>query len=193
VLDALRDEIPAIWQAFSLQEKKRFMRHIRPYWEVHRHRMPERSAALLEELQASGQLHVMAATVVALQQHGTAVQVTLRKRKREETIHLSVDSVINCTGPQSDLTKVDMPLVQQLLADRMMTPDALRLGVLTSPQGVLLGEQAAPVTGLYTLGPLRKATWYESTALREIRRQAGTLTNELLQQEQIEQEVGEVA
>jgi uncharacterized NAD(P)/FAD-binding protein YdhS len=38
VIDGLRPQVQALWQALPLQEKRRFLRHLRPYWEVHRHR-----------------------------------------------------------------------------------------------------------------------------------------------------------
>lgn len=36
VVDALRRHTPKIWQALPLVEKRRFLRHIRPYWESRR-------------------------------------------------------------------------------------------------------------------------------------------------------------
>ncbi|WP_461488414.1 FAD/NAD(P)-binding protein [Pontibacter sp. HJ8] len=181
VLDALREEVPGIWQAFSGQEKKRFLRHIRPFWETHRHRMPAASANLLQKLQAQGQLEVIAASIVDMQETGETACVTIRRRKQTTTETIEVSRVINCTGPQGDFTKVPIPLVQQLLKDGMIKPDPLSLGVLTMPDGTLVGEEGKPTVGLFTLGPPRKATLYESTALREIRQQAQALALELLQ------------
>lgn len=183
VLDALRDEAAAIWQAFSLQEKKHFLRFVRPYWEVHRHRMPASSAAMLQELQAKGQLEVIAASLVDMEDTGEAAVVTIRKRKQAENERLQVDRVINCTGPQGDFAKIRTPLVEQLLADGMIIPDQLRLGVETLPNGMLLNAKGRPVDGLFTLGPPRRGMLYESTALREIRQQAQALAHELLQEQ----------
>ena len=38
VIDALRTHTQAIWQQLDLVERRRFLRHLRPYWECHRHR-----------------------------------------------------------------------------------------------------------------------------------------------------------
>lgn len=179
VLDALRANIPVIWQAFSLQEKKAFLRHLRPYWETHRHRIPASSAALLQQLQAEGQLEVIAASIVDIQQLGEGACVTLRRRKHAHQEQLTVARVINCTGPQSDFAKIQAPLVRQLLADGLVVPDELKLGLVTTPGGALLGKAGKPIAGLYTLGPSRKGMLYESTALREIRQQAHDLAQEL--------------
>jgi len=179
VLDALREDIPAIWQAFPAHEKKAFLRHLRPYWETHRHRMPASSAALLQQLQKKGQLEVIAANIVDIQQIGEAACVTLKRRKRAHQEQLTVARVINCTGPQADFAKMQVPLVRQLLADGLIVPDELRLGLVTTPGGALLDKAGEPTTGLYTLGPSRKGMLYESTALREIRQQAYDLAHEL--------------
>jgi uncharacterized NAD(P)/FAD-binding protein YdhS len=181
VLDAMRDDIPAIWQAFSYEEKKRFLRHIRPYWETHRHRMPAASAGLLQTLQAQGQLDIIAASIVDMQDTGAAATVSIRKRKQAALEQITVDRVINCTGPQSDYTQVHIPVVKQLVADGLIQPDRLRLGLQTSTEGTLMNKLNKPVEGLFTLGPPCKAGLYESTALREIRLQASALAHELLQ------------
>lgn len=180
VLDALRDDIPALWQSLPLKEKKTFLRHVRPYWEVHRHRMPAASAAMLQELEAKGQLEVIAAAVVDIQETVNGARVTIRRKRHSETEAIEVSRVINCTGPQGDYTQVSAPLVRQLLADGMVQPDVLHLGLKTTPSGKLIDAAGRPVTGMYTLGPPRKGMLYESTALREIRQQAKELAHRLL-------------
>lgn len=179
VLDALRDDIPVIWQAFSASEKKAFLRHLRPYWETHRHRMPASSAALLQQLRVEGQLEVIAASIVDMQQIGERACVTLKRRKSAHQEELTVAWVINCTGPQSDFAKIQAPLVRQLQADGLIVPDELKLGLVTTPGGALQGNVGHTIAGLYTLGPSRKGMLYESTALREIRQQAHDLAQEL--------------
>ncbi|NDK55378.1 FAD/NAD(P)-binding protein [Pontibacter fetidus] len=182
VLDAMRNDLPTIWQAFTWQEKKRFLRHIRPYWEVHRHRMPASSAILLNELQAKGQLEVIAANIVDMQEETQTAKVILKKSMDAAPLNVHVNRVINCTGPLADYTKIKLPLIQQMLVDGLLTPDELRLGLQTDAYGTVIGSNNLPVTGIYTLGPPRKAMLYESTALREIRQQALELSQRLLQE-----------
>jgi uncharacterized NAD(P)/FAD-binding protein YdhS len=181
VLDAMRDEIPTIWQAFSLQEKKRFLRHIRPYWEVHRHRMPASSAILLDALKAQGQLEIIAASILDMQEEEQFARVTIKRSIDTAPYSIQVNRVINCTGPLADYSKIKLPLIQQMLADGLLTPDALRLGLETTSDGTLIGQDNSVVNGLFTLGPPRKGMSYESTALREIRQQAVELSDKLLE------------
>jgi len=47
VIDAARPWAPAIWQGFSWSERARFLRHARPFWENHRHRLaPDRARTI---------------------------------------------------------------------------------------------------------------------------------------------------
>ncbi|MFD2245506.1 FAD/NAD(P)-binding protein [Pontibacter ruber] len=193
VLDGLREHIPAIWQALPLSEKKRFLRHLRPYWETHRHRMPPRSAELLQQLQDKGQLKIIAADLVDAATTATGAKVYFRPRGTRQVEALEVARVINCTGPTSDFRKVSHPLVQQLLQDELITPDPLYLGLMTAANGTLLRKSGQPISNLYTLGPPRKSMLYESTALREIRQQAKNLAQELVQESFSSQRAVQVA
>src|SRR3954452_25060292 len=39
VVDSLRPLVTALWQGLPDAEQRRFLRHARPWWDVHRHRM----------------------------------------------------------------------------------------------------------------------------------------------------------
>lgn len=48
VINALRQYIPALWNQAHQQGKRQFLRHVLPYWNVHRHRVHHQIAVLLE-------------------------------------------------------------------------------------------------------------------------------------------------
>lgn len=58
--DALRPYHHRLWCGLSLDERRRFMRHARSYWDTHRHRMAPEAARRIADLRASGQLSVRA-------------------------------------------------------------------------------------------------------------------------------------
>jgi len=80
--------------------------------------------------------------------------------------------VLNCTGPARDYSKIDHPLIANLRENGWLTPDPLRLGIETDPEGRLIGADGSSVPGLFTLGPLRLPGLWESLAIPEIRVQA---------------------
>jgi uncharacterized NAD(P)/FAD-binding protein YdhS len=66
IVDALRPYTQQIWQSLSTAEKRRFLRHLRPWWEVHRHRMAPVVADVIEGALRRGQLRLQAARLQAL-------------------------------------------------------------------------------------------------------------------------------
>jgi uncharacterized NAD(P)/FAD-binding protein YdhS len=68
-----------------------------------------------------------------------------------------------------------VPLVQQLLAEGLMRPDALGLGVETGADCAVLGADGKPTPGLYYIGPWLRAGFWEATAVPELRRFAAAI------------------
>jgi uncharacterized NAD(P)/FAD-binding protein YdhS len=92
---------------------------------------------------------------------------------------LVADAVVNCTGPLTDLTRTTDPLLQALQRRGLAGPDPLRLGLASTPDGQVVGADGA-VPGLYAVGPPRKGTLWESTAIPEIRTQAAQVGRAVL-------------
>ena len=53
VVDSLRPRTGSIWSSWPDRERRRFMRHARPYWEIHRHRMAPEVEARIVSLRRS--------------------------------------------------------------------------------------------------------------------------------------------
>ncbi len=60
--------------------------------------------------------------------------------------------------------------------------DPLGLGLLTDNDGALIGRDGARSNVVFTLGPTRRGTLLETTAIPEIREQAASLARRLLAQ-----------
>jgi uncharacterized NAD(P)/FAD-binding protein YdhS len=177
VIDSLRCFTPAIWQSLSITEKRRFLRHARPYWEVHRHRIAPEIARLVEQQLASGEIETHAGRIVDAQEQGDKTEVTFRDRKTGEHVRLLVDRVVNCTGPETDCRKLDHPLVNDLLSQGLVRPDSLRLGLDVAEDGAVIDAQGVASNLIYSVGPARKGRLWETTAVPEIRRQIAELTS----------------
>jgi uncharacterized NAD(P)/FAD-binding protein YdhS len=180
VLDALRPRTQEIWQALPLVEQRRFLSHIRPYWEVHRHRMPPDVANLVDDMVSSKRLFTHGGRLVSLEEKNGGVEARYRVRGADEDTVIQVDRVINCTGPECDYRRMRHPLIASLLGQGLVRPDDLALGLDTDSKGALLDAEARAKGILYTLGPLRKGTLWETTAVPEIRVQAEELAATLL-------------
>ena len=186
VVTSIRADTPALWQRLDPDERRRFLRHARPYWETHRHRSSPESAYAIEELVEAGKLEVIAGTLEELAEDDRGIVVTIRRRgaPSHETLH--VGKVINCTGPDTDLTRVRDPLVASLRRDGLIRPDELGLGLDTDEEGRLVTADGGTSERLTLLGPLRKGRLWEHTAVPELRVAAKHVADSLVREATLE-------
>jgi uncharacterized NAD(P)/FAD-binding protein YdhS len=180
VLDALRPHSQAAWRNFNGEERARFMRHLRPFWEIHRHRVAPAVAARITAMRESGQLRFYAGRLSALTERADGVEAKFRLRGTTQVRGLRVARIINCTGPRTDYSKYQHPLLLNLLANGLIDHDPLALGIRATPAGEVLDHTGRVVDWLYTIGAPLKGDLWECTALPEIRAQARTLAENLL-------------
>jgi uncharacterized NAD(P)/FAD-binding protein YdhS len=180
VVDALRPATVPLWHRMTVGERRRFLRHLRSHWEVHRHRMAPSIGDTVARLRREGRLFLHAARVRGFQLEDAGVQVRLRARGQtaEEVLH--AQHVVNCTGPEGAITR-GHPLLKGMAESGRVRLDTLGMGLATDTHGALLDLGGQASTSLYTLGPPRRGELWETTAVPEIRGQARTLAEHLLQ------------
>ncbi len=175
--DALRPVTQRIWSRLSDAERRRFLRHLRTHWEVHRHRMAPETGAAVARLKARGQLRVHAGRMQSFAVAGGSAVALYRPRGERPSRELRAARVVNCTGPASSLADARHPLVGSLLAQGLARPDALGMGFSTDRDGALLGGARGL---LFTLGALRRGELWETTAIPELRSLARTIAERLV-------------
>jgi uncharacterized NAD(P)/FAD-binding protein YdhS len=180
VIDSLRPYTQAIWQRWSWSERSRFLRHVRPYWDTHRHRYAPQTHTQLDRFRESGQLRFYAGRLQSLTETPNSAEAVFRHRGTDTLTTLTVEKVINCTGPRSDYSKYQHPLFINLLARGLIDHDPLALGLNAKPDGELYRYREAPSGWLLALGAPLKGVLWETTAVAEIRVQAGALAAKLL-------------
>lgn len=173
IMDGLRPYTQKIWLKWTLDEKRYFLKRIRPYWEIARHRIPEKSAVLLNEMQAAGRLELKKAQILDASATDQGIEVVYRSEGQQtrQIFH----KVINCTGPESNYRKVRFPIIGDLIGRGKVKTDELGLGIQCTPEGKIINEQGDIEQGLWCIGPMRKSVLWETTALRELRGQAAEL------------------
>ena len=173
VVDALRPQIPHLWEQLPEADRRMFLRHAARYWEVHRHRLPPATARQASMLIATGRLSVLRGHVAAASAGSSGVRV--RIDDGGTSTDLAAGWLVNCTGPAADITAANDPLLRYLLDAGLARPDSLRLGLDTDSHGGLRDATGRPSSDIFTLGPLLRGRWYETTAIPEIRDQAAVL------------------
>lgn len=178
-VDEQRPHTQNLWRRHDTAAQRRFLRHLRPYWDVHRHRLAPAVARRLAELEAEGRLHFVAGKLTQADADPRGVIVDYRPRGEERPVRLQACRIINCTGPQGDLLRSGLPLVQDLLAQGRVRPDAHRLGLDVDHLGRVRDADGRPQDTLFAVGPVTKGEAWEIVAVPDIRRQVWNLARYL--------------
>lgn len=175
----MRPHVPEVWRALDDGERRRFLERLRPFWEVHRHRVPPRPYALIANLLESGRLTVRAGRVVEAVEHESSIEVVRAWRGSGSSSGDFFDWVVNCTGPTYRKPSCS-PLEAQLVDDGFLRFDKLGLGYLTTPHGTAIGRDGI-VEGLYVIGPACRPLDWETTAVPELSERSEALAAHLVE------------
>jgi uncharacterized NAD(P)/FAD-binding protein YdhS len=182
VIDSLRPLTRPLWRSLPEAERRRFLRHLRPWWDIHRHRMAPEVARRIESVRASGQLVIRGGRIQGYGVEDDRVSIRYRPRSGgpEETVDAA--RVINCSGPNCDYTRIRDPLLRGLFDAGAIRPDALRLGLDVTADDAVIARDGTSSGRLYAMGPVTRGAWWEITAVPDIRDQAEALATRLIRE-----------
>ncbi|MNS80412.1 tRNA 5-methylaminomethyl-2-thiouridine biosynthesis bifunctional protein MnmC [compost metagenome] len=172
VMEGYRPITLDLWGAATQAERARFLRHLRPWWDVHRHRIAPEIAAELDQLIKEGRLAVRAGRIREVTPSADSVTVRLTANNADQT--LSAPWLIDCTGPGHDAAAT--PLTAALIAEDRARLDPLRLGLDLDQAGRVRHADGTPDPDLYVLGPPARAAFWETIAVPDIRQRIEALT-----------------
>lgn len=179
VLDSMRPQTQALWRGLPVAERRRFLRHVRPYWEVHRHRVAQPVAAEIEELRRTDKLVVMGGRLQNVELGATGVSMTVTARK-DKTVHrIEATWLVNCSGPQLDYDRISDPLIRSLFDNGLARPDSLSLGLDLGDDYRLVSRSGVASEVLFALGPPIRGNLWETTAVPDIRKQCEAVARHL--------------
>ena len=171
-IDSLRPHSHALWQSLGTEQQVRFLRHARPWWDVHRHRIAPEVAATVARLIADGRLRVMAGRIVSASASREGLDVDIRRRGAGEPQRMHFAYGFNCTGPLHAVERTRDPLLRSLFDSGAVRPDQLGIG-LDVDENSRAGER------LWALGPLTKGRYWEIIAVPDIREQAAVVAEDV--------------
>ncbi len=182
VLASLRSATPELWAALSRKERARFLRHLRPYWETHRHRAAPAPFDALQRRIESGEIVRHAGRIREVRPAPDALEVEIEPRGGGPPFVLRVQRVVNCTGPSSDVATSRDPLLADLRGRGVLCSDAHRIGLLATETGALLDGAGRASETISYVGPFLRAREWEATAVPELRIHAARLAARLSRQ-----------
>ncbi len=182
IIDALRPITVSYWRSLPLVEQRRFLRHLRPWWDVHRHRLAPAAADELDALMASGRLKLLRGQLSGISLSGDPsefVTVSWKKRGSATPLKMHASKIVNCMVPRRSKPPVFSA----------HTPDAWGRTYQARRPEPRIGrgqrrQADRPVgvvqPGLFALGPITRGTFWEVTAIPDIRVKAAEVAAAIL-------------
>lgn len=178
-VDAMRPFTQDLWLAAAPHQRGRFLRHLRPWWDIHRHRLAPLVAARIAAMRASGRLEIVAGKLADARLLPAGVELRWRPRGSDALETLMARRVVNCSGPQGDLLRTSEPLLRRLLDRGMIRPDAQHLGIDVNPRCEAIDTHGRANPRLLVLGPMTRGTFWEIVAVPDIRVQTWSVARRL--------------
>ncbi|APH53890.1 Pyridine nucleotide-disulfide oxidoreductase family [Granulibacter bethesdensis] len=169
VIDALRVQAPVVWGALETAEKRRLLRHVRPFWDVHRFQCAPQIDAVVRQGLEEGWLTVRAASLVsAVSEKSGDIVITSRPRGQADISRLTVRAVVNCTGPGHRSVVEVHPVLHALAQQGALRSDPCRLGIDVDWESRVLDRDGTAWPDAFVVGPLARGTHGELMGLPQV-------------------------
>jgi uncharacterized NAD(P)/FAD-binding protein YdhS len=180
-LDVIRKNIHSLWKNFSFDDQKIFLRHLRSYWNIVRHRIPESIHTELMSAVKKGTVEIISGRITETNYEKEKALITIQTKKREEK-RLVVSKVINCTGPQLDFSKIQNPFISNLIHRKLVALHPLRLGIRADEEFKVIQPNGRASEYLFVIGSALTGELWESIAINELRQQAQQIAITILRE-----------
>ncbi len=169
--DDLRDSVTHFWPTMPLAEKRRFVQHLKSWYDAFRFRNPPQTEDIVNEGIRRGQLNFVSGRLQAARRSSTGLEVGYWERMSGAPRLLKVGAAINCTGPHPLPSGSGNPLWRALLADGLARDHPCGIGVDVDPSCHLLDLQGRPHQRILVVGPPTAGCFGEAAAVPYIARQ----------------------
>jgi hypothetical protein len=146
IIDSIRQITTELWQNLDNRNKKLFLRLL-PYWNIFRHRAPNASIEIIEEMIESKQLELKKKGVKKVYEKNGKIFVQIHDEEIE------CDYLVNCLGFEFKPEKY--PLLKQMIESGLLKKD------------LLMAESLDPK--IHLLGGLNIGRDFECTAVPDLR------------------------
>jgi uncharacterized NAD(P)/FAD-binding protein YdhS len=176
VIDSLRPVTQQIWKRLPREEKRKCLHRLFTLWNIHRHRMAPEVAAEIASLIKENKLKIVKGKMSQVKPAGQSLAVTYHPHGGSEDKTLAAALVINCTGPEYNITQCPNPLLVRMNKRGLITPHFLNLGMEVTAEGTAKGSDA-----IFPIGTLMVGELLECTAIPELRQQAHTVAGQVVE------------
>ncbi len=155
--DELRDCVWQLWPAIGEADKRRYRRHLQPYYDSHRFRLPPQTGQIVANAEATGQVQFRAARVIAVTSAGERFSISLRGRGVRADSAEQFNVIVNCTGVVTG--PGDDHLSGALVSAGLARPHPSGLGWDVDDACRAFGTDGTVVPRLFVIGPPSVGAW----------------------------------
>lgn len=179
-IDGLRPMTQTVWRSMDDEKKRRFLRHLQTWWDVHRHRMSRETAQKIDSELENGTLRILKGRIInAAKNARNNWTVAIRFKGEDYAKDFTFSTAYDCTGPCLDLNIAETPLLSCLQKTGELCADPLGLGIAVNTQCQAITRDGSPSNNISVIGPLTRGNLWEITAAEEIRAQVFSLAENL--------------
>ena len=168
VIEAVRNQGQDIWRMLNPDARRRVVRHLRPFWDVHRFRAAPPIEAILDARLKAGSLTLKRARLGAVSADARGLCVELRDLRAGTAEQRRFDRLIVAIGPTHRDILAHQPFLAELAAAGVITLDPTELGLRTSRDGRAVGTDGSADPSLFIAGPLARGTLGELMGLPQV-------------------------
>jgi len=178
--DHIRDAGRAIWRRLPDAEKRRYVRHLKTYYDAHRNRVAPQVMAVVEAGLADGSVTLVAGRIVSCSFGDGSIDVTYRPRGGGAEQTQAFAAIVNCTGPAHRPNLVGNPVIDSAIGHGLARADPFGLGLEVDDTGRAIGHDGLGHDRLYVAGPLTRGRFGDVIAVAQITVQLQTVLPALL-------------
>ena len=153
--DDMRDAVWRLWPTLPAQEKRRVLRQLRTWYDVHRYRSPPQNQELVDAAVAEGRIRFIAARLQAVSaaDEGRGIAVSWKRPGAELAQTQSFDAVINCTGLDALAALSANPFLVSAMQGGRLRRDACAMGFGVDEQCCAVAADGTAQPAVRVVGP----------------------------------------
>jgi uncharacterized NAD(P)/FAD-binding protein YdhS len=168
VIEGVRNQGQEIWRELDPEARQRIVKHLRPFWDVHRFRAAPQIEAILDAKLKDGTLALKRARLGAVVREPQSFAVELRDTRARASQTSEFDRILVAIGPtHSDILR-SQSFLSELAAAGRLALDATQLGLSASREGRAIAADGRADPTLFIAGPLARGTFGELMGLPQV-------------------------
>jgi len=158
--DELRDVVWRAWPLLPVGEQRRFLRRMRPWYDVHRFRAPPQNDALVRAAEAHGGVEFRAARLLSVEaRKAGSLEVRFTGRDAAGERVECFDAIVNCTGLDVAAGLRANPFLASLVEDGWLRVDEAGIGFAVDANCRAIGADGRANPALRLIGPPTAGTF----------------------------------